>query len=160
MLTEDKASLWSDVLYGFGSNDIVSVARSQLGNEGGQPYWSWYGFGSRIEWCACFVSWCANECGYIDAGVIPRFAGCSNAVNWFTERGQWQDRNYTPKEGDIIFFDWEYNGYTGTADHVGIVEKVDGNTIYTIEGNSGDKCKEQSYEIGYAEILGFGVPAY
>lgn len=78
-------------------------------------------------------------------------------MNWFTERGQWQDCNYTPKSGDIIFFDWESDGFTGTADHVGIVEKVVGNTICTIEGNSGDACKERSYEIGYAEILGFGV---
>ena len=160
LLAEDKAKLWIDVLYEFGSDDIVSVARSQLGNSGGQPYWSWYGFDSRVEWCACFVSWCANECGYIDAGVIPKFAGCQNAVNWFSERGQWHDRSYTPKVGDIIFFDWESGGYTGTADHVGIVEKVVGNTIYTIEGNSDDQCKEQTYEIGYDEILGFGVPAY
>ena len=71
----------------------------------GQPYWSWYGFSSRVEWCACFVSWCANQCGYIEAGVIPKFAGCRNAVNWFQERGQWQDRYYTPNPGDIIFCD-------------------------------------------------------
>ena len=66
-------SLWSQVLYGIteGDGEIVTVALSQVGNVGGEPYWSWYGFGSRVEWCACFVSWCANECGYIEAGVIP-----------------------------------------------------------------------------------------
>ena len=61
---------------GGGNQAIVEVALTQLGNEGGQPYWSWYGFEGRVEWCACFVSWCANECGYIDTGVIPKFAGC------------------------------------------------------------------------------------
>ena len=65
--------------YGIGTGDgeIVAVALSQLGNVGGQPYWSWYGFESQVDWCACFVSWCANECGYLDAGVIPRFATVS-----------------------------------------------------------------------------------
>ena len=162
LLSTENASLWGDVLYGIsvGSNDIVEVARTQLGNVGGQPYWSWYGFNSRVEWCACFVSWCANQCGYIEAGVIPKFAGCRNAVNWFQERGQWQNRYYTPNPGDIIFFDWEYNGISGLADHVGIVEKVDGNTVYTIEGNSGDMCTERHYKIGYYEVLGYAQPMY
>lgn len=86
---------------------IVEVALTQLGNEGGQPYWSWYGFDGRVEWCACFVSWCANECGYIDAGVIPKFAGCVWGVEWFRDRGLWQDNSYEPRPGDIIFFDKE-----------------------------------------------------
>ena len=63
--------------------------RSHGAVPGGQrPYWSWYGFNSRVEWCACFVSWCAKECGYIDAGVIPQFAGCTGSSNWFRDRGQ------------------------------------------------------------------------
>ena len=58
-------SMWLAVLYGvYGSDDmIVQVALTQVGNVGGEPYWSWYGFGSRVEWCACFVSWCADPCG-------------------------------------------------------------------------------------------------
>lgn len=164
LLTEDKAKLWSAVLYGSGNDDIVNVARSQLGNIGGQPYWSWMGFNSRVEWCACFVSWCANECGYIDAGVIPKTAGCIVGVNWFKERGGWQDRTYTPKPGDIIYFDWDNKGSSGPqdglADHVGIVEKIVDDKIYTIEGNSGDSCAERTYTIGYYELLGFGVPSY
>ena len=164
MLTEDKAKLWSAVLYGSGNSDIVSVAATQFGNAGGQPYWSWMGFSSRVEWCACFVSWCANECGYIDAGVIPKTAGCQTGVNWFKERGEWQDRTYTPKPGDIIYFDWDNKGAAGNqdglADHVGIVEKIIDDKIFTIEGNTGDQCAERTYTIGYYEILGFGVPAY
>ena len=59
LLSEENKNMWSGVLYGYksGGEDIVSVALSQLGNEGGQPYWSWYGFNSRVEWCACFVSY-------------------------------------------------------------------------------------------------------
>lgn len=92
--------MWSYVLYGTstGSSDIVKVALAQVGNVGGQPYWSWYGFNSRVEWCACFVSWCANECGYIESGTIPKFAGCeSEGVAWFKTCGLWQEQGYTPK---------------------------------------------------------------
>ena len=145
-------------------SNIVNVAKSQLGNDGGQPYWSWMGFNSRVEWCACFVSWCANECGYISVGVIPKFAACRNAVVWFQERGLWKDASYTPKKGDLIFFDWDNKSGSGSqdgiADHVGIVEKAADNKIYTIEGNSGDKCAQRSYDIGYYELLGFGIPQY
>ncbi len=163
LLAEGNCSMWSAVLYGIGTGDgeIVTVALSQLGNVGGQPYWSWYGFGSRVEWCACFVSWCANECGYIDAGVIPKFAGCGTGVQWFKDRGLWQDRNYEPRPGDIIFFDWnDENGQDGDSDHVGIVEKVENGVVYTVEGNSGDMCQENRYTVGYYEILGYGTPAY
>ena len=93
LLADENNYLWSQVLYGItgGDGQIVTVALSLVGNVGGQPYWSWYGFNSRVEWCACFVSWCANECGYIDAGVIPKYAGCVNGVQWFKDRGQWLD---------------------------------------------------------------------
>ena len=84
-LLSADSSVWFSVLYGvYGSDDmIVKVARSQLGNIGGEPYWSWYGFGSRVEWCACFVSWCADQCGYIENGIIPKYAGCVSGMNWF-----------------------------------------------------------------------------
>ncbi len=108
LLSDEYRELWNVVLYGIGigSGEIVSVALSQVGNVGGQPYWSWYGFPSRVEWCACFVSWCANECGYIEAGVIPKFSGCVQGSQWFKERGLWHNKDYTPNPGDIIFFDW------------------------------------------------------
>ena len=144
LLAEENRKLWSSVLYGIYSGDdaIVTVALSQVGNIGGEPYWSWYGFGSRVEWCACFVSWCANECGYIDTGVCPKFAGCGNGVQWFQERGQWLYGSTEPAPGMVIFFDWDNKGGSGPqdgeADHVGIVQKVGDGIIYTVEGNSGN----------------------
>lgn len=163
LLADENNSLWSQVLYGItgGDGEIVTVALSQVGNIGGEPYWSWYGFGSRVEWCACFVSWCANECGYIEAGVIPKFAACtSQGVPWFQEHGLWQSGSYEPRPGDIIFFDWNDGGQDGQSDHVGIVEKVENGRVYTIEGNSGDSVRQNSYPIGYYEIYGYGTPAY
>jgi hypothetical protein len=166
LLAEENRSMWSSALYGIGVGDgeIVVVALSQLGNVGGQPYWSWYGFNSRVEWCACFVSWCANECGYLDAGVIPKTAGCVTGSNWFKDRGLWQDNSYEPRPGDIIYFDWDNKGSSGPqdglADHVGIVEKVENGMVYTVEGNSGDSCRENRYAIGHYEIYGYGTPAY
>ena len=140
-----------------GNQAIVEVALTQLGNQGGQPYWSWYGFNSRVEWCACFVSWCADQCGYIESGLVPKFAGCVDGANWFKSNGKWQDRTYEPKAGDIIFFDWEGDG---TTDHVGIVEKCENGTVYTVEGNSGDACKQRQYTVGSSNIYGYGIPAY
>ena len=163
LLAEENRKLWSSVLYGIYSGDdaIVTVALSQVGNIGGGPYWSWYGFGSRVEWCACFVSWCADQCGYIDTGVCPKFSGCGNGVQWFQERGQWLDGSAKPVPGMVIFFDWDNKGGSGPqdgeADHVGIVQKVEDGIIYTVEGNSGNLCRVNSYPIGHYEILGYGV---
>ena len=165
LLAQDS-SMWAAVLYGiYGVDDqIVAVALSQVGNVGGEPYWSWYGFGSRVEWCACFVSWCADQCGYIDTGVVPKYAGCVNGVQWFKDRGQWIDGSAEPVPGMIIFFDWDNKGSSGPqdgqSDHTGIVQKVENGIVYTVEGNSGDSCRVNQYSVGHYEILGYGVPNY
>ncbi len=165
-LLSAENSLWLAVLYGiYGSDDmIVQIALSQIGNVGGEPYWSWYGCSSRIEWCACFVSWCADQCGYIENGIIPKYAGCVTGANWFKQRGQWADNSIEPTPGMIIFFDWDHKGGSGSqdgrADHTGIVEKVENGYVYTVEGNTTDSCAERRYPIGYYEILGYGIPAY
>ena len=157
--------VWKEVLSNslLGSQSIVDVAKTQIGNVGGEPYWSWYGFEARVEWCACFVSWCANECGYIDSGAIPKFAECQeHGVEWFQGCGLWQDRTsgYEPKAGDIIFFDW-MDKHDGSSDHVGIVEKCENETVYTIEGNTkGDCCKQNEYNINSEVIMGYGTPLY
>lgn len=140
-----------------GNQAIVEVALTQLDNAGGEPYWSWYGFDSRVEWCACFVSWCADQCGYIDSGIIPKFSLVSDGVAWFSGNGQWQDRSYEPSAGDLIFFDWDSDG---SPDHVGIVEKCENSIVYTVEGNSGDACKQHQYAVGSSSVYGYGMPAY
>lgn len=140
-----------------GGQTMVEVALTQVGNVGGQPYWTWYGYNYRVEWCAIFVSWCAEQCGYIDAGLIPRFEGVRPGAEWFKDSGQWQGRDYAPRPGDIIFFDWENDGL---ADHVGIVKSCENGVVLTIEGNSGDACRENSYPVGSTVIYGYGVPLY
>lgn len=161
LLLPENQTMWNGVLYGLsGQGDLVAVAFSQLGNVGGEPYWSWYGFEERVDWCAIFVSWCANECGYLENGVLPSFAVCYVGEDWFKDRNQWQDNTYTPNPGDIIFFDWDYpeeGGQDGIPNHVGIVEKVENGIVYTIEGNSGDACRQKSYPVGYYEIYGYGI---
>lgn len=142
---------------GEGNAAVVAVAQTQIGNVGGEPYWSWWGLNYRVEWCAIFVSWCADQCGYLDAGVLPKMDGVRPYVDWFIERGQWQGRDYEPSPGDIIFFDWESDGL---ADHVGIVEKIENGLVYTVEGNSGDVCAERRYTFGIAPIYGYGLPLY
>ena len=156
LLSEEYATLWNGVLYGIGTGDgeIVSVALSQVGNVGGEPYWSYMGFTSRVDWCACFVSWCANECGYIESGVMPNFSWCETGVNWFKDRNQWLDPGATPNPGDIIFFDWDNSG---DPDHVGIVERVEDGYIHTIEGNSGDSVRQNTFALTSSTIIGFGL---
>lgn len=159
-LMDDKfTKAWSDLIYGYsyGDEDIVAVAISQLGNVGGEPYWRWWGLRSRTAWCAIFVSWCADQCGYLDSEIIPKFAWVPDGVAWFQSRGQWQPRGYTPAPGDIIFFDWEHNG---GMDHVGIVEYCENGIVHTIEGNTGDACKRKQYSMNSQSILGYGVPMY
>lgn len=135
-----------------GNPELVDLAKQQVGNVGGYPYWSWYGFNSRVEWCACFVSWCYGQMGLSE----PRFAGCqSQGVPWFQSHGQWGARGYENiAPGDSIFFDWDLDG---KADHVGIVIGTDGSRIYTVEGNSGDACKIRSYDLNYECIKGYGL---
>ncbi|GAB5081284.1 CHAP domain-containing protein [Hominimerdicola sp. 21CYCFAH17_S] len=135
-----------------GNPQLVDLAKQQVGNVGGYPYWSWYGFDSRVEWCACFVSWCYGQAGKSE----PRFAACqSQGIAWFTSHGQWSDRNYANiAPGDAIFFDWDLDG---SADHVGLVIGTDGNRVYTVEGNSGDACKIKSYPLDYGCIKGYGL---
>ena len=162
LLQDKNNTLWSSVLYGINTSDnqITTAALSQVGNVGGVPYWSWYGFGSRVEWCACFVSWCANECGYIDTGVIPKFADCQTGVQWFKDRGQWLDGSAEPLPGMIIFYDWESNGLDGQPDHTAIVWNVEDGNVYAVEGNWDDECKISCRPVGEYQILGYGAPAY
>ena len=138
----------------FGNQQIVSVAMGQIGNSGGQKFWSWYGFDSHVEWCACFVSWCADQSGLIESGKVPKFSLCSSGVTWFQGKNKWQSGGTTPSAGMIIFFDWDHDG---NSDHVGIVEKCEGGRVYTVEGNSSDQVRQRNYAVDYASIMGYGV---
>lgn len=154
LLSEEYEELWYGLPYGGGSDDIVAVALSQVGNVGGEPYWSWYGYSSRVAWCACFVSWCGEQCGYIESGAMPKFSYCPTGVQWFKNQGQWADRSVTPEPGWVIFFDWDFDGI---SDHVGVVEYCDDGIVYTIEGNADDACMQLIYSIENVKIIGYGI---
>ncbi len=161
-LSEDNSSEGSDAgdidsstfIGGSGNQGLVDLAITQLGNPGGEPYWSWYGFQSRVEWCACFVSWCANQDRCTVSGRTPKFCECNQGIRWFKSLNRFARNGYTPVAGNFIFFDWDGDG---SADHVGIVIGCDGNKVYTVEGNSGDIVRRRSYSIHSSVILGFGV---
>ena len=160
LLDEKYSSLWSNAIFGlsFGSPDMVKIALSQVGNVGGEPYWRWYGFTERIEWCAVFVSWVSYQAGYLQSGIMPKFTACYEGVNFFKTRGEWKEKDYIPSPADIIFFDW--NG-DGQVQHVGIVEKVENGRVYTVEGNStNDTCRNKSYPLSSNVIYGYGTPSY
>ena len=141
----------------FGNGQLVTIAKSQLGNEGGEKFWSWWGFTERQEWCACFVSWCADQAGLIQKEAVPKFSVCTDGVAWFQAKGKWQSGGSVPTPGTIIFFDWDHDG---ASDHVGIVESCVGTTVHTIEGNSGDAVKQNNYTVNSQSILGYGLVAY
>ena len=133
---------------------IINAAKGQLGNKGGEPFWSWFGFKERVEWCACFASWCEEQCGFISSGDAPKFALVSDGADWFVLRDQWRLMGDTPEPGDLIFFDWDQDG---GRDHVGIVTGVSGDRVFTIEGNSSDLCRQKRYFIDDPVIYGYGV---
>lgn len=133
---------------------IVKVAMGQLGNKGGEPFWSWYGFKNREEWCALFVSWCEDQCGYLEKELAPKFAIVSDGADWFVLRDQWRLVGDTPEPGDLIFFDWDQDG---GRDHVGIVTAVVDDKVFTIEGNSSDLCRQKRYSLDDPIIYGYGM---
>lgn len=132
---------------------MVATAVSQLGNVGGEPYWSWYDFGYRVEWCACFASWCEDQCGLIEEGKAPKFAMVGDGASWFEANDQWIGAGGDPSPGDLIFFDWDRDGI---LNHVGVVSAVSGDLIFTVEGNSSDRCRYKRYTAGDPVISGYG----
>lgn len=135
-----------------GAPDIVKIASQEVGNFGGEPYWSWYGFNYRIEWCAAFVSWCYYKAGQNG----PYFVACnSEGIYWFKQVGQWAGPDYRDiAPGDSIFFDWDLDG---SANHVGLVIGTDGEKVYTIEGNRSDACRTFAYDLDDPCIFGYGL---
>jgi len=163
LLDAKNASLWAHILKGVGgSNELVNLALSQLGNEGGEKYWRWAGLSSRCEWCALFVSWCGDQTGLRAAGKIPYFSFVSDGVSFYKNKDLWIDGSEVNSSncdkiiypGMIIFFDWEPDG---KPNHVGIVKKVENGYIYTVEGNSSDAVREKNYSADSNKIYGFGI---
>ncbi len=136
------------------NNALVAIAQSQVGNEGGETYWRWYGFESRVDWCAIFVSWCADQAGMLETESLPKYAVCDDGIRWFIKNAEWYSREIEPKAGMIIFFDWNDDG---VSEHTGIVEKCEDGLVYTIEGNSQDVCRRKWYAIGDKTIIGYGA---
>lgn len=135
---------------------VIDLALSQVGQQGGEPYWRHMGFNSRVEWCACFVDWCMRNSGIGDSyPTTSNNAYCPTLVDWFRNNGRWGNNGYTDLvAGDAIFFDWDGDG---VSDHIGLVIGRDGSTVYTVEGNSGDAVAMNSYPLGSSVILGYGL---
>lgn len=132
---------------------FVNEGLAQVGNKGGKKFWEWYGFGSRVEWCAIYVSWVEDSQGYISEGIAPKFAMVKDGANWFKDRDQWMDAGSTPAANDLIFFDWDSDG---VLDHVGIVTGVIDDKVYAVEGNSSDRCRQKRYKLNDPVIAGYG----
>ena len=142
---------------------IIEIARNEIGyKEQGNnitKYGEWYGM--QDAWCDMFIAWCANQAG-VSENIIPKHAYVPSTANWFSERNQYKNSkhwggNYIPKPGDIVLFDWDQ---TSISDHIGFVEKVEGNTLYTIEGNSNNMVARRTYSLDSKDLRAFCVPAY
>jgi len=136
---------------------IIELAKNQLGNDY-TTYCRDMGYNYRIEWCACFVSWLAKKLNITD--IIPVDIGCNSQIRKFKSLGVWHtDRNF--RSGDIIYYDWDVSG---DADHVGIVEEINGDTLSVIEGNAGnypdDRVRRRKISSDSSLIFGYARPNY
>lgn len=137
--------------------EIIDVYNSH------EPLARGYKIGYNGAWCSAFASAVAIKCGYTE--IIPTEVSCYYHIELFKKLGCWvEDDNYVPKAGDYIFYDWEDTGKgdnVGSPNHIGIVEKVVGNTIYVIDGNnSNDAVGRRTATVGGKYIRGYGVPKY
>ena len=160
-----KTSGVGGVINSAGGNSMadafVNLAVAQKGDPshvGGQKYWQFMGWGSRVEWCACFVSWCIYNTNYNGTPMTQYITTKSSGVLTFINECQsnpkttYHSRGYVPKRGDLIFFDWEPDG---SSDHIGIVQNSSNGTILTIEGNSSDAVNERTYSVNSSNVYGF-----
>lgn len=138
-------------------NKIINLAIEQLGNDY-TTYCRDMGYNYRIEWCACFISWLAEKLGITD--IIPVDMSCNSQISKFKNMGVWHtDRNF--QSGDIVYYDWDISG---DADHVGIIEKVNGMSLTVIEGNNGnypnDRVRRREISSSSSLIFGYARPKY
>ena len=137
-------------LGGYDGNALRAVALSQVGNSGGEKYWKWCGFETRVDWCACFVSWCAGQC--CDDTVI--YASCPEFEQWFRCRDRLYGTNISPRPGMAVFFD---NDGNSRPDHMGILSSYSDGSISVIEGNSSGMCAENTYSSHDKRIISYGA---
>lgn len=146
----------TDYASGSGAS-IVAVAVQEIGYHEGSGNHTKYGVYTGTDgmsWCHAFVSWCANECGFIESNIIPKTAACETGRQWFIHKQQYKKAgSYTPQAGDIIYFD---KGGVGESHHVGIVEYVENGIVHTIEGNKNSQVMRGHYELTYKGIMGYG----
>lgn len=113
-------------------------------------------------WCSTFASAVAIACGLTD--IIPTECGCEKHIQLFKKLGSWEENDaYVPKPADYIFYDWDDNGVgecTGAADHIGVVETVNGNSMTIIEGNMSNAVGRRNLKVNARYIRGYGVPNY
>ena len=116
-------------------------------------------------WCSTFASACAIKAGLTD--IIPTECGCGKHIELFKKLGSWEENDaHVPQPGDYIFYDWQdgpnyaTTDNKGAADHVGIVEKVVGQTITVIEGNMSNAVGRRTLKVNGRYIRGYGVPKY
>lgn len=138
-------------------NKIISLAIEQLGNDY-TTYCKDMGYNYRIEWCACFISWLAKKLDITN--IIPVDMSCNSQISKFKDMGVWHtDRNF--QSGDIVYYDWDISG---DADHVGIIEKVNGMSLTVIEGNNGnypnDRVRHREISSASSLIFGYARPKY
>lgn len=139
------------------AGSVLDAARSQIGvreatgNNDGVPA-ERYSNGQQEPWCANFVSWCFRQAGHPLPGNQEAIGSCDTMAAELRARGAlFQSGERTPQPGDVIFF-----GQPGDYTHVGIVERVEGGKVYTVEGNSGDRVTERSYDLGDPKIQAYG----
>lgn len=158
------------------AKEIVNLAKAWIGkNEADKshraiiniynshkPWARGYKVSYTDSWCAAFISALAIQCNATD--IIPTECGCGEMIALCQRLGIWiEDDGYVPKEGDIIFYDWQDDGKgdnKGWSDHVGLVEKVNGTTITVIEGNVNDAVGRRTITVNSRYIRGYAVPKY
>lgn len=138
-----------------GGSDYTYFSQWYIDGYDNHPGWNQY-----TPWCGCFLSWAADQQKTSIDGAPPKFADVDEGMKGFKDKSQWRDRGATPIPGDYVFFDWDgRNDPDGgkDPDHVGAVLCVEGNSLYTIEGNSGGRVAVQRYDLNDKRIVGYGV---
>lgn len=165
LLDSNTADQWDTLFASDTTSDreaFLNVARSQLGNVGGEAYLSRLGIGyeMRLDWSTCFVSYCANQCGYVAAGKLPDEWWAPNLQEFLVLRGCFRlPLLYRPAPGDVVLFDRAdaSGSRDGWVDAAGIVESVNGNDICVIAGDASNVCRRNHYNLSSPDIVGYGT---